>query len=72
MYDHDGQIQHQQKGKEHAVRYGHDNAMLGYHRKISINMDDTGSSDNECSESSSGVFWRNILIFILIGSDGKF
>ena len=34
MYDHDGQTQHQQKGKEHAVRYGHDNAMLGYLNNI--------------------------------------
>ena len=35
-------------------------------------MDDTGNSEDECSESSSGVFWRDILICILIGSDGAF
>lgn len=56
------------------MQSGMDMIMLcwGIAGKIYINMDDTGSSDNECSESSSGVFWRNILIFILIGSDGKF
>ena len=40
------------------------------------NMDDTGNSGDESSESSSGVFWRDILIFILIfisiNSDGAF
>ena len=29
-------------------------------------MDDTGNSEDENSESSSGVFWRDILFFILI------
>ena len=40
------------------------------------NMDDTGNSEDESSEPSSGVFWRDILIFILIfisiNSDGAF
>ena len=36
------------------------------------NMDDTGNSGDENFESSSGVFWRDILIFILINSDGAF
>ena len=40
------------------------------------NMDDTGNSGDESSESDSGVFWRDILIFILIfisiNSDGAF
>ena len=56
------------------VMYGHDGSMLGYHGKL--NMDDTGNSEDECSESSSGVFWRDFLIFISIfisiSSDGEF
>ena len=35
-------------------------------------MDDTGNSEDESSDSSSGVFWRIVLICILIGSDGAF
>ena len=69
MHDHGGQnnINRQVKGMQ--VMYGHKTACYE-------NMDDTGNSGDESSESSSGVFWRDILIFILIfisiNSDGAF